>query len=390
MTASVSSRDDTVESKQVRHLKSLIHTLKESRSSSDLMLQQLRQEVDILRRQQQDSVDSRDALALVDARKTMVTLQKENASLKQELQQRDDTTTQRLLHATPSASAVHQEVRRMKTKINKAVRQCARLQQRNTKLKEALLSYKKGGSVRTPSTMSKPKSKSATARKSSVTKTPPKKAAATVNSDDESEEEEKGGYSPQMARLMGRPAPEESEEEGESSEASSDEPAPRVSQVDHKVPGFFIQESPAEAWRKRKEAEQQNVQKKSGKKKNQKSTSKTTTVVPEQPGMAAKPGFGIAFPAQDQGVPEFMRQFQKIGMKGPEQVVEASGNVQVSDNVKVGLGGVQISGAAAAAAKAEEERKIREAERREEEEEDHQSWDLESEEDEEEEESSSA
>ena len=364
------------ESKEIQRLRRMLKTLTKSRKSSDTMLQQLRAEVKALR-QEKEEEDSRgdDALALVDARKDALKLQKEVARLKQELKDRDNRVTQQLLQATKNDAAVQMEVKRMKLKINKAVRQCARLQQRNTKLKDALIRLKTGKGVgavasKKRSSKSKPaaknKSKAPVASKKATKKAPKKQVPVeTDSSDDDSDVSpaDRGGYSPQMARLMGR-----QEEESASQETESSEEVHIAAQVQTKVPGFFVQESPAEAWRRRKEAQAKKG--KSGVKKKTPSNSRHSRASAE-PGMKPKTGFAIAFPEQDKGVPEFMRKFQKIGMRAPEAVVEASGSVIVSKNVKVGVGGIQMSShaqgeekAQAAAREAEKERLEREKEDR--------------------------
>ena len=372
------------ESHEIQRLRRMLKTLTKSRKSSDIMLQQLRTEVKVLRRQKEDQGNpEEDDLALVDARKDALKLQQEVARLKQALKDRDDQRHQQLLEATKNDAAVQSEIKRMKAKINKAVRQCARLQQRNTKLKNALIALKnssgvvvgKSGSKKRPS---KSKSKSATSKskvvpKKKVTKKAPKKQQAPVeteSSDDDSDVSpaERGGYSPQMARLMGHRQMENNDEiSGASTQSSED--VPIAAQVQTKVPGFFIQESPAEAWRRRKEAQAKKG--KSGPLKKRTPSNSRHSRSTTEPGMKAKTGFAIAFPEQDKGVPEFMRKFQKIGMKAPEAVIETSGKVIVSKSVKVGVGGVQLSSQAqgeqkaqAAAQRAEQERLEREKEER--------------------------
>jgi len=370
-------KQDTI---QVKQLKNMLRALKASRRSSDKMLQQLKAEIEELKN---DKAQDR---ALKEALSTIKKLQKEKASLQKELKKRDEITHKNLLQATENNEAVQSEVRRMKTKINKAVRQCGLLQQRNEKLKELVMLYKEQGVVVANSggthenaVARKPKvitSKSTIARKDAKTSAvvKPKKStplkngkkavpAAAVKSEEESEEDQ--GYSPQMARLMGNKAAEEEGEE--TAESSSSEEVGLAPQVDTRTPGWFIQESPAEAWRRRKAAEA--AKGKSGTKQKPPKRTTSANLKTVEPGMKPKSGFTIPLPEQDAGIPEFMRKFQKIGMKGEEKVIETAGAIQTSKDVKVGRLGVQLSAMADGARKADEERLERERERLEREEE---------------------
>jgi WW domain len=163
----------------------------------------------------------------------------------------------------------------------------------------------------------------------------------------------------------------DAESESEKTSEPSLEPLPKPI-VKMLGRGFFVQESPAEAWKRRKEAQQL---KKENKYKPQKE--KKSRIVFEKKNDWAANKLRNA-PANHPDVSEFLRKFQQIGLHN-ENVIEATGKVEVKSGVMVTAKGVTYSGQAAIE-KAQEVKRLRDEEERRLEEEEEAKWEKEEEE----------
>ena len=122
----------------------------------------------------------------------------------------------------------------------------------------------------------------------------------------------------------------DAEDESEETSEPTPEPLPKPI-VNTKIPGFFIQESPAEAWKRRKEAQRL---KKENKQKVRREPKSRIKIEKKNVWVANKHLTGKG-KENDAKVPEFVRKFKKIGHGGNEMVVEASGTVEVKAGVMV-------------------------------------------------------
>lgn len=159
--------------------------------------------------------------------------------------------------------------------------------------------------------------------------------------------------SERAARALGEKIPGDNSYSG--SDATSSDSMALPPEVNTSIPGFRLQESPADAWRQRKaEREQRKDGKKSGKRKKQKDPWKDRWIKP-----------------LEKKETEFSKQAGILGHHCEEYVVEANGDVSVGPGVMVTKRGIEYSGEKAlqiAEAKKQAEREEEEREAREEEE----------------------
>jgi len=308
-------------------------------------------------------------------------------------------------------AAVKSEIHRMKRKINKAVRQVDRLKRRNTKLKTQFVKYARERQSSQPpmhpnqqpqpsmypldQQQAMQQQQANFEREPSVTgpprpqqqKQPAAAAAASPaahqvvipqfgQAPPQGEEFHWSGHDATTHRrlsdnvvnqpivyqdqLLQRQSTEEFDEFYQEGEEEEPGPPPAPVVVDRRVPGWTIQESPAEAWKRRKEEEKQR--KAAGGRPPMAPGSQRGGGGPAPPGMRSAHGFSIPLPEKDAGVPEFMKRFQQIGMKGKEDVVECSGKVDTSSGgVRITKVGVILTGKALQA-KEEAERTRKEEE----------------------------
>lgn len=131
---------------QLKQLKALLSQLKESRGSSEQELQNLRSELTILRKQQSGGEKTDDGkkdessleLELNDAKKEILKLKRENAELRRNKRGPDFGAESGDEDATEPSEQVKAEMRRMKKKINKAVRQVEMLKDKKINLEYQL------------------------------------------------------------------------------------------------------------------------------------------------------------------------------------------------------------------------------------------------------------
>ncbi|CAB9514567.1 expressed unknown protein [Seminavis robusta] len=128
------------------------------------------------------------------------------------------------------------------------------------------------------------------------------------------------------------------DDESEKTSEPSMEPAPKPT-VNTRTPGIRVQESPAEAWKRRKEAKQQ---KKEGKHRIPKQA-KSSIVIEKKHNFKTNQHLAGSNNAD---VPEFVRKFKTIAVHHQENAVEATGRVAVGAGVFVGKHGIEYSGAA--------------------------------------------
>jgi hypothetical protein len=145
-----------LEGMQLNQLRSLLFQLKQSRDNSEKLLQNVRSELAILRQQRQGketSEDKENSLSLVHAKNEILRLQKEIADLKGENEELKRSNKSGMINKVaaetdpgdePSRKPVEyteearMEMRRMKKKINKAVRQCTSFKKKKQDLEHEL------------------------------------------------------------------------------------------------------------------------------------------------------------------------------------------------------------------------------------------------------------
>ena len=134
-------------SMQLRQLRSIIVQLRESRDTTEAMLHNLRSELSVLRKEQEEKEDPEGeeskrraeilSLELIDAKNEILRLKSENAKLKSTAGE-GYATSGAEDDKTLLTEDARKEMRRMKKKINKAVRQCEKLKKRKQDLEHEL------------------------------------------------------------------------------------------------------------------------------------------------------------------------------------------------------------------------------------------------------------